>query len=1206
MEINKIIEELEFEIKKEEYVINKKEKEIYRNKIKELDEIEVIYQIADIHIPGNQEREKEYEIVLERTQEIIRKDLRKKMVVLCGDLFHDKTKPYQEANILAREFMKGLGDLCSTIIIQGNHDVNIDNEDRKDSIKSTLCKLETIYPINYLTENKIYKINGINFGLTKMTNQKPTSIEKRNIFEMYIGLYHGTLYKSKTDEGYEFNDNLKIKASDFEDYSIVMLGDIHKYQYMNKEKSIAYSGSLVQQNYGETINSHGILLWDLKTKKSELIEVPNDYIFKTHLITDIKNYNIPEIENKLCRLKLLHKGVERLDLIKYEKEIKMRYNIIQLIKQEITEDIIIDKNMKEEEIMNKKFMEIYMDFLVKNQLTEDKKVSGMLEKIIDEEQKKVSGEKKEIKIHELEFENLLTYGSNNKINFDKLNGINILPGINGLGKSSLIDIILFTIYNKCSKGEGKDVLNIRYDKGYSILRLELNGEKYTIYRGIIKNKTSVCILKDYQVKEKIYNELKRINTKKKENNKIDKEKEKNISDDGKFSIDKQIKNLFGEYEDMIMTSVILQNGANFIDLDYTEQKKILTNILGLNLFENVRLISSQKHRHYTSNILKNIEKEMTCIEYDSQIDNENKELIENDEKLKNKNQEYLDLLKEKHIIEYKLDGNPEINLDKINQEKKILEIRQNNLEEQMKIIKQNTKNISQEIKNDLENKIEHSQININEFSKEIKKSNNNNTEKLKKDKIQIEKIIYEINENLNILGEYINKLDGENNEILKKILINDGEINTKKNEYENEKTNQIKKTNDKKMLEKSITLQKENNKELLKHNFSDNCECCVNNKLIHEQIGYLQKIIKLQKELELIKCDESDLDYIDEKLLLLKKYEENVNTINVNKLKIETLENKLKLENKNILLIDENINVNNSNIDINGKINEQYEILLNNKRQFDMIKQYEKILDEHEKNIIKISEYENIINGYDKNKENIIKLSGIKKIENEINNEIKKITETKKIISNNILKFQIEKSKQEKLQSEYKIHQETTKIYKEILNLFENGFMDYVMMKRLNILEIKMNNIISSLAGYTIKIKIESKNIKFYKVSKKQHKIIIGENLNNIADIADTDDKDINLKSLCGYERIIFNISLRLALNNMNVMVKNNFIIIDEGFSGADSTNIHKFSLVLDTIKKEYDICILISHIEEIKNQRGNIMKIQYNKNSLDSYINII
>ena len=191
--------------------------------------------------------------------------------------------------------------------------------------------------------------------------------------------------------------------------------------------------------------------------------------------------------------------------------------------------------------------------------------------------------------------------------------------------------------------------------------------------------------------------------------------------------------------------------------------------------------------------------------------------------------------------------------------------------------------------------------------------------------------------------------------------------------------------------------------------------------------------------------------------------------------------------------------------------------------------------------------------------------------------------------------------KQAKLQVEYKIHQEITKIHKEILNLFENGFMDYVMMKRLNTLEIKMNNIINCLAGYEIKIRIENKNIKFYKLSKKHNNIIIYDDLDEI-----NDNKDINLKSLCGYERIIFNISLRLALNNMNTIVKNNFIIIDESFSGADSINIYKFSHILDMIRKEYDMCIIISHIDEIKNQKGNIIKIQYDKNTYDSKVNII
>lgn len=35
-------------------------------------------------------------------------------------------------------------------------------------------------------------------------------------------------------------------------------------------------------------------------------------------------------------------------------------------------------------------------------------------------------------------------------------------------------------------------------------------------------------------------------------------------------------------------------------------------------------------------------------------------------------------------------------------------------------------------------------------------------------------------------------------------------------------------------------------------------------------------------------------------------------------------------------------------------------------------------------------------------------------------------------------------------------------------------------------------------------------------------------------------------------------------------------------------------------------MCIIISHIDEIKNQKGNIIKIQYNKNTYDSNIIVI
>jgi DNA repair exonuclease SbcCD ATPase subunit len=156
-------------------------------------------------------------------------------------------------------------------------------------------------------------------------------------------------------------------------------------------------------------------------------------------------------------------------------------------------------------------------------------------------------------------------------------------------------------------------------------------------------------------------------------------------------------------------------------------------------------------------------------------------------------------------------------------------------------------------------------------------------------------------------------------------------------------------------------------------------------------------------------------------------------------------------------------------------------------------------------------------------------------------------------------------------------------IMKNILLLYENGFREYVMNKKINILEGKINNTVRNLSNYEIKIEVDKNSIKFYKMM--------------------DDKKLLNVRELCGYERITFNISFRLALNNMNVVTKNNFIIIDEGFSAADTENIQKISYLIDIIKKEYDICILISHIEEIKNQDGKIIKIEYDNKTKDSYI---
>jgi hypothetical protein len=191
---------------------------------------------------------------------------------------------------------------------------------------------------------------------------------------------------------------------------------------------------------------------------------------------------------------------------------------------------------------------------------------------------------------------------------------------------------------------------------------------------------------------------------------------------------------------------------------------------------------------------------------------------------------------------------------------------------------------------------------------------------------------------------------------------------------------------------------------------------------------------------------------------------------------------------------------------------------------------------------------------------------------------IEKLTINKKI-----------QEEQNKLKEEQKGIQEKITLYKNILNLFNNGLIEYIMKEKLGKLEKKINNSIRSISNYEIKIRVEKKGIGFYKLEKINEKIL----------------KEINARQLSGYERVAFNLSFRLGLNAMNILTKNNFIIIDEGLNGADKVNLNKFPNLIEIIKKEYDICILILHIDEIKNQKGRILEIEYDENKKESHIQI-
>ena len=94
-----------------------------------------------------------------------------------------------------------------------------------------------------------------------------------------------------------FNLPSDVKITKFKGYDLGLLGDIHKRQHLNKEETISYCGSLVQQNHGEDIGK-GYLLWDVPNRKSKYIEIPNEYGYYTINIDNNTLADLSDLQKK--------------------------------------------------------------------------------------------------------------------------------------------------------------------------------------------------------------------------------------------------------------------------------------------------------------------------------------------------------------------------------------------------------------------------------------------------------------------------------------------------------------------------------------------------------------------------------------------------------------------------------------------------------------------------------------------------------------------------------------------------------------------------------------------------------------------------------------------------------------------------------------------------------------------------------------------
>lgn len=550
--------------------------------------IKKIYHSADIHI-RTLDRHKEYNHVFDNLYNKLsqQEDLDTSVFVICGDIFHNRDRLTSETIILFNEFVTKLTYIIDLIIILGNHDT-FTHTDRLD-VLTGIVSLKNNNNLYFLKYSGVYSYHNLNFYVSSLLDNKFLRCP-RDSKEINIALYHGLVQNCKLDNDYIYKGNDTIKLVDFNFFDYVLLGDIHKRQFLTD--TIAYPGSLIQQSHKEE-DIHGILKWDLANKKSEFIEIPSDYGFRTIKLSELNELsNLP----RYSYIRLIHNYLDDFDVNKIKEEISKHTEIIGFtkvingsseVKEEqcdvmLSEDIMainviksqgLPDLMKQELVdLHNKQMELYSDNLKQN-----KKGNSWY-------------------IESIEFTNMFIYGNDNINKIEFKDGITGILGNNAIGKSAILNIIMYCLFGNIFKSKNysnRNIINKNAKNYYVKMIIVSNGIRYLIYRkGTNKKRTNG----EMSMKEELVIQQTKDNI------------TTNLTDSTKSDTSKKIYEILNlsSKESFILTNVLsYTNYITLLNMTNSDIASKLNELFDLSKYSDVYSIVLKQYKKLCNDILKN-------------------------------------------------------------------------------------------------------------------------------------------------------------------------------------------------------------------------------------------------------------------------------------------------------------------------------------------------------------------------------------------------------------------------------------------------------------------------------------------------------------------------------------------------------------------------------------------------------------------------
>ena len=146
--------------------------------------------------------------------------------------------------------------------------------------------------------------------------------------------------------------------------------------------------------------------------------------------------------------------------------------------------------------------------------------------------------------------------------------------------------------------------------------------------------------------------------------------------------------------------------------------------------------------------------------------------------------------------------------------------------------------------------------------------------------------------------------------------------------------------------------------------------------------------------------------------------------------------------------------------------------------------------------------------------------------------------------------------------------------------LFNNHILPYVL-KRINYIVSRVSE------NSSLKLMCSLNTVNAKTNSKTKLKDVLNWSFNY-------DNSILPIERTSGFQRFMFALAKRVSLTKINAKIRNRQLFIDEGFTTFDEVHLAKVHDIFESLKSDYDNIIIVSHLNEIKENIPN--KIHINR----------